>query len=384
MTILAKIARVIESPKVMEQCFLATDASVQAWMDAPENRSLLFTLCERCSQETNEKLARMAVSRLSSKLHVDSGTEACLLGSRRDYEFVLPQILSAIKQEPQLASEDCFLRIYASALNKCPAAMVQDPESAQRIYDAADGITAQQSAKLMGRAFKALTLRSSVQPAEKLGKFLQSLLHSDDEQVALEASAAFGNLVLLQGVDDGLDVPFTRCLGVARQRAFERWFRVLTEDMATSSKSSEALLGACASLAAGAPQSILMESIKEVIPIMIRASKSERLETRVAGLRILKTIIDDATDTIEAYLSTLIPFLLKFLTGPTKARDPVDRLDALAVLECLPSYLPYHKLHPHRSTISSALAKGALDDTKRSVRQKAVECRERWAMFTAS
>jgi len=76
--------------------------------------------------------------------------------------------------------------------------------------------------------------------------------------------------------------------------------------------------------------------------------------------------------------------LLKFSCGTEKAQAVPDRLDALHILECLPKFLPYHKLHPYRSAVSSALAKGALDDPKRVVRQKAVLCRERWVMFSST
>lgn len=363
---LAKIARTVSS-EVLETL---------QFEELQSHPQVLTVFMERVSPETNRRLVMECLPKLETEPY--AGT--VVLAMRRDYAGVLLAVVGKIRQSPEVwAKSDALLNVFTSALNK--AALGDEFDSALSELWAVERVSELERARLYARAFKALVWRSSVGPADKLGAYLHAQLHSDAPAVALEACAAFGSVLR---VDQGLEQPFSRVLGIAKQRTFAKWFKVLYEDV-MSSNANEAVLMACASLAAHTPIGVLKSSLDEVVVVMVRASASSSVELQLCALQILKLLLamveEQGEFVASNHLHSLVPFLLAF-TGKEHATQ--TRLDALHCLETLPQILKYHQLHPFRSAVSNTLARGALDDSRKKVRLQAVKCRERWVLFAAS
>ncbi|KAH9257780.1 hypothetical protein BASA81_003798 [Batrachochytrium salamandrivorans] len=365
---LAKIAKTVSS-EVLETL---------RFEELQSHPQVLAVFMERVSPEMNLRL----VMECLPKVETEPYASTVLLAMRRDYAGVLLSVVGKIKQSPEVwANRDSLLNVFTCALNK--AALGSEFDLALTELWAVEQVSELERTRLYARAFKALVWRSSPGPADKLGAYLHAQLHADSPAVALEACAAFGSVLR---VDQGLEQPFSRVLGIAKQRTFTKWFKILYEDvLSSSSNTSEAVLMACASLAANTPIGVLKSSLDEVVVVMVRASGSSSVELQLCALQILKLLLamveEQGEFVASDHLHSLIPFLLAFTGREYTAQT---RLDALHCLETLPQILKYHQLHPFRSVVSNTLARGALDDSRKKVRLQAVKCRERWVLFAAS
>jgi DNA repair/transcription protein MET18/MMS19 len=159
-----------------------------------------------------------------------------------------------------------------------------------------------------------------------------------------------------------------------KQRLFAAAFSRLQED--TNATAALAVLRLCS----GVPTSILQSEISPimlVIAMAIRDPSDDGL--RLAALELLTSLSRAIPSAVLPHLNIFVPALLSVSAEGDRARIRAMAVDGLLSF----ASLPYTKLHPYKNTVTRGLIP-ALDDPKRSVRQAAVSCRNRWYVLDGS
>lgn len=126
------------------------------------------------------------------------------------------------------------------------------------------------------------------------------------------------------------------------------------------------------------PETLLLESLDEVLPAILQAVTLDDADVVFAATRALDVVMAHSAEAVATHLPTLVPTLLSLSQFPGR---PKIRYLALSCLVHLTA-LPYHKLHPHKRDVFTGLA-GAVDDPRRLVRSVAVDARNRWALLSS-
>jgi hypothetical protein len=365
---------------------------------------LLFVIQTKADEESNFILTRKIEELLlltTTTVTIGPREESVLLGSRR----------GACLTPLQTCLKLCSLqhnsgRALASIVNKLP-----DDDQFNHIVDQILLILSEkQDVEKLAWVQKALLMRShdkSTQLGEMVVRQILSIDNNVNGDMMMAWSAANSLELLMRSHEYGLDkTSFARISPVYRQRVFETMFPILSNN---NNATTGPRFMALANLIAGTPISVLMKfpDSEQLITIIVRCmTESTKLSIdhpfmvsfKLATLRALSLFIGDgkgvsststsistSTITTTTTLDLLIPHLssiITFLLTCTLPPLPMEsRITALESLQLLPVILPYHRVHMYKAQVSKHLSKGALDDDKKLVRTKAVECRVKWSVF---
>mmetsp|Transcript_2217 Transcript_2217/g.2834 ORF Transcript_2217/g.2834 Transcript_2217/m.2834 type:complete len:245 (+) Transcript_2217:1-735(+) len=147
--------------------------------------------------------------------------------------------------------------------------------------------------------------------------------------------------------------------------------------------SQTAYLFALSRLLEYVPKSIMLSDLNDnkILPILVMALGSQRVEVKVSALATLSVLVNEAVEAVEPHLHTLIPLFLQVITLNSKHNKikvkAADRARAIDCLSEIAESLPYHQIHPFKKMVDRGIIP-ALDDRKRAVRSKAVQCKNQW------
>lgn len=166
-----------------------------------------------------------------------------------------------------------------------------------------------------------------------------------------------------------------------QQRFFAKNFPTVREKVMSSPTGSSRhhyFLLAAARLIEFVPRAVLLQDAASILPFLTQALQDPGLDVKTSALASLSVLIDDNVQASEPLLSTIIPLLLELTAyrPGLLARNRARAIDTLMTF----TNLPYNKIHAYRAEVSKTLA-NALDDPKRAVRKRAVDCRNRWLIL---
>lgn len=114
------------------------------------------------------------------------------------------------------------------------------------------------------------------------------------------------------------------------------------------------------------------------MPLLIESISFPDAVLKLSTLDLFQFALCEATDVIAPHTNTLLPAFIS-RTRPQEQSMKV-RIAALKCLELVSTKISRNLLLPHVKSTLKAIAI-PLDDRKRLVRKKAVECRESWYLI---
>lgn len=124
------------------------------------------------------------------------------------------------------------------------------------------------------------------------------------------------------------------------------------------------------------PTEVLMPQIDELLPMLLQSLELDDMEIKAATIENLRVVCLESPTAIEGHAGSLVNKLLKSVKA-TRQNSPQVRYLALNCLRSLPGKIKESSLLPYKTLVTRGLLV-ALDDSKRSVRQAAVDCRYTW------
>eukprot|EP00510_Aplanochytrium_minuta_P000332 CAMPEP_0184023124 /NCGR_PEP_ID=MMETSP0954-20121128/11123_1 /TAXON_ID=627963 /ORGANISM="Aplanochytrium sp, Strain PBS07" /LENGTH=1147 /DNA_ID=CAMNT_0026305847 /DNA_START=93 /DNA_END=3536 /DNA_ORIENTATION=- len=271
--------------------------------------------------------------------------------------------------------------------------------------------------------FKALAMRSK---ADGLGDKFVALLHHECTSIRLIAASSFGTVI--RSCEEVLNKSsFSKESFLFKQRFFKENFVKLATSLdlpqgccggsnGCSSKKSSSGCGSSSSTHEGSgccksdpviteitpssvldsrtatlfaltkmlqhvPDSFILNDIEKVVPVLVMALGSKFVNVKVSALSSLWMLVNEDVESLEPHLGTIVPLLLR-LVSVSQKHDTIlvraaDRVRAIDCLSGIATSLPYPQIFPFKKTIGRGIMP-ALDDRKRAVRRKAVECKNLW------
>lgn len=166
-----------------------------------------------------------------------------------------------------------------------------------------------------------------------------------------------------------------------KQRLFNYCVPIIIERFKSSDDvTKHNYLMALSHLLRNIPKQVMMGDLPSLFPLLIYSLSSVDPDLRASTIDTLYIISFDAPHIISEHISSLIPLLLS-LTQMTDINTMKVRMAALQCLGTFPDTIPYDVLYPFKAKVIKELLK-ALDDKKRLVRKEAVDCRNKWFLFT--
>ena len=165
-----------------------------------------------------------------------------------------------------------------------------------------------------------------------------------------------------------------------RQRFFSSVFPPLlasSSAVAADSAARQHYLLGIMQLLLHVPQSILVENLKDVLPVTLLALSAEKGELKTAALRTFFVLVQESVDSCAPHMSTVVPLLLSLASFQSSVAARVCAVDSLLAL----TKLPFHHLYPYLKRVTDGL-RAPLDDRKKVVRRHAALCRNEWLVLT--
>lgn len=211
--------------------------------------------------------------------------------------------------------------------------------------------------------------------------------HTSATDMTIELCTAASNMSLLPIIADILACPVPSIMSRAcGGRVRVLWTQRLFDLYVTRFGSDPRTRGSLAMIAQHMPLAVIRAEISTVFPLMLVAFDEADGEGKLAALRAISSLLrplessdgggaDDIVSVVKTHVSALIKHLLRLAT--CDARHSVRSLS----VQCLDTLcvMPVHVLYPHKDHVFRGL-RVVLDDEKRCIRQRAVRCRNRWAI----
>jgi len=225
---------------------------------------------------------------------------------------------------------------------------------------------------------KGLAMRNGFTGTTDISKHIEECLHSSSNaEVKKKAASYFG--FALRPSQLNKDNHCNEGL-FFRQKFFTQSFQLLKTklEIEESPVTKSLLLLALVQLMQNVPQGILMQEIQVVVLLLIQALSNPDMDIRIGALATLTSTIKGHPELFEPHLNTLVPVALQ-LAQFTSCTDSKVRRNAINCLIVFADY-PYNKVHTLRPMITKELG-NTLDDPKRAIRKRAVECRNKWMIL---
>jgi len=278
-------------------------------------------------------------------------------------------------KESRTAASQCL----ASVLNKVQDQGLISPVVDSLIAGVKAGSTRSQFLTSLTWTAKGLAMCGHPS-TNSISECVVQVMSDEDAQLARQAALHFGDVL------EDVDVVLNRACHAKetlffRQRYFADnfgKFKALFDASAPSTKERMIFLIASVHLIEHAPRGVLLQDVAGILPLLTQALSSAEVEAKKASLAPLALVLENDLDAVEPFLLTLIPELLDL----TLVQKGVLAKHRGIAIDCLTAFaaLPYNKIHTIRRKVTKQLQK-TLNDPKRAIRHRAVECRNRWLIL---
>ncbi|KAJ2774927.1 hypothetical protein IWQ57_000605, partial [Coemansia nantahalensis] len=292
---------------------------------------------------------------------------------------LLGALAGAARASDSPVHRDACLEIISAVINKAPSAALRN-QLAAPVLQRADG-----AAGPAAIALRLWVARALVNCNDKAGyecvRWLLALI-ADDAPHAVAAADGFGAILCSH---DWAVAPATH--GVFKVLARQRFYSTVVPAITGGFRAAHSdavkanLLVALTHTVRHMPQSVLMNGIEDVVPLLLSAVRMTSGSLKAASIRTITMVALESPDTLkDDVTASVIPLLLAAVSQSSAANTIEVRRAAHDALALLPERYPYALLHTARKDVLAALAR-ARDDRKRLVRTDAVKAYNKWHAF---
>ncbi|KAG9304984.1 hypothetical protein G9A89_007387 [Geosiphon pyriformis] len=223
---------------------------------------------------------------------------------------------------------------------------------------------------------KALILR-----ADEMGYRCTGNIINQFGDILLGKQASEGFYILINDDDILSKESFANIKLLYKQRFFNYSLPILVNGFKFSNDEvKHHYLFALSHLLCNVPKQVFLSELLTLFPMLVHSLSLPNPELKRSTIDTFYMIAQDAPQIISEYITTLVPLLLS-LTQMTETNTMRVRIAALRCLGILTETVRFDVLYSFKNDITRELSK-VLDDKKRLVRREAVDCRNKWFLFT--
>ena len=162
-----------------------------------------------------------------------------------------------------------------------------------------------------------------------------------------------------------------------KQRTFAQCVpRIVEGFKAAESATKPNYLIALSNILRAVPSSIITPEMPRLLPLLLQSVDLPDVDVKAATIETLHITISESSDALKEHVSSVITRLLS-ACSVVGGNSPRIRISALRCLKAFPGALRNELLLPYKRQVMKMLSP-VLDDSKRTVRKEAVDCRVKW------